>query len=110
VDARLGQDQKQPVQNGECKLISRNFKNLRFESLKLALAKLAVKNAMILARQGKPSPRWRGELGAWGAAATEKIDRSHAKNGGRELLKYGKFNLSSGSVRRLGQFSNCKAN
>jgi L-arabinose isomerase len=29
------------------------------------------------------------ELGAWGAAATEKIDRSHAKNAGKELLKYG---------------------
>jgi bifunctional non-homologous end joining protein LigD len=35
------------LQNGECKLISRNLKNLRFESLKLALAKLAVKNAII---------------------------------------------------------------
>jgi len=35
------------LQNGECKLISRNLKNLRFESLKLALAKLAVKNTII---------------------------------------------------------------
>jgi bifunctional non-homologous end joining protein LigD len=35
------------LQNGECKLISRNLKNLRFESLKLALPKLAVKNAII---------------------------------------------------------------
>ena len=35
------------LQNGECKLISRNLKNLRFESLKLALAKLAMKNAIL---------------------------------------------------------------
>jgi hypothetical protein len=35
------------LQNGECKLISRNLKNLRFESLKLALSKLAVKNAIL---------------------------------------------------------------
>ncbi len=35
------------LQNGECKLISRNLKNLRFESLKTALAKLPVKNAIL---------------------------------------------------------------
>jgi bifunctional non-homologous end joining protein LigD len=34
------------LQNGDCKLISRNLKNLRFESLKTALAKLPVKNAI----------------------------------------------------------------
>jgi bifunctional non-homologous end joining protein LigD len=35
------------LQNGDCKLISRNLKNLRFESLKTALAKLPVKNVII---------------------------------------------------------------
>jgi bifunctional non-homologous end joining protein LigD len=35
------------LQNGECKLISRNLKHLRFESLKKALAKLPVENAII---------------------------------------------------------------
>jgi bifunctional non-homologous end joining protein LigD len=35
------------LQNGDCKLISRNLKNLRFESLKTALAKLPVKNTII---------------------------------------------------------------
>jgi bifunctional non-homologous end joining protein LigD len=35
------------VENGECRLVSRNLKNLRFESLQLALAKLPVKNAII---------------------------------------------------------------
>jgi bifunctional non-homologous end joining protein LigD len=35
------------LQNGECKLISRSLKNLRLESLKLALSKLAVKNAIL---------------------------------------------------------------
>ena len=35
------------LQNGECKLISRNLKNLRFESLKTTLGKLPVKNAII---------------------------------------------------------------
>lgn len=35
------------LQNGECKLVSRNLKNLRFESLKRALAKLPVKNAIL---------------------------------------------------------------
>jgi bifunctional non-homologous end joining protein LigD len=35
------------LQNGECKMVSRNLKNLRFESLKTALAKLPVKNAII---------------------------------------------------------------
>jgi bifunctional non-homologous end joining protein LigD len=35
------------LQNGECKLISRNQKNLRFESLKTTLAKLPVRNAIL---------------------------------------------------------------
>jgi bifunctional non-homologous end joining protein LigD len=35
------------LQNGECKLISRNLKSLRFESLKTALGKLPVKNAIL---------------------------------------------------------------
>jgi bifunctional non-homologous end joining protein LigD len=35
------------LQNGECKLISRNQKNLRFESLKAALGKLPVRNAIL---------------------------------------------------------------
>ena len=35
------------LQNGDCKLISRNLKNLWFESLKTALGKLPVKNAIL---------------------------------------------------------------
>jgi bifunctional non-homologous end joining protein LigD len=35
------------LQNGECKLISRNLKNLRFDPLKKALAKLRVQSAII---------------------------------------------------------------
>ena len=35
------------MQNGECKLISRNLNNLRFNSLKKGLAKLSVENAII---------------------------------------------------------------
>ena len=35
------------LQNGECKLISRNQRNLRFETLKRALAKLPVQNAVL---------------------------------------------------------------
>jgi bifunctional non-homologous end joining protein LigD len=35
------------IQNGECKLISGNQNNLRFESLKRTLAKLPVENAII---------------------------------------------------------------
>jgi len=35
------------IQDGECKLISRNQNNLRFEPLKRALAKLPVQNAII---------------------------------------------------------------
>ena len=35
------------VQKGECKLISRNLNNLRFNSLKRALAKLPVENTII---------------------------------------------------------------
>jgi len=35
------------MQNGECKLISRNLNNLRFNSLKKELAKLPVGNAII---------------------------------------------------------------
>ena len=35
------------LQNGDCKLISRNRKNLRFESLKTALGKLQMKNAIL---------------------------------------------------------------
>src|SRR6516162_7818361 len=35
------------MQNGECKLISRNLNNLRFNSLKKELAKLPVENAII---------------------------------------------------------------
>jgi bifunctional non-homologous end joining protein LigD len=35
------------LQNGECKLISRNLKMMRFESLKKSLAALPVKNAII---------------------------------------------------------------
>jgi bifunctional non-homologous end joining protein LigD len=35
------------LQNGECKLISRNLKMMRFESLKKSLAALPVKNAVI---------------------------------------------------------------
>ena len=35
------------LQNGECKLISRNVKNLRFESLKNALADLPVQSTII---------------------------------------------------------------
>ena len=35
------------IENGECNLISRNFYNLRFESLKKALASLPVRDAII---------------------------------------------------------------
>ena len=35
------------IENGECRLVSRNLKNLRFHSLKTALAKLPVRNAII---------------------------------------------------------------
>jgi bifunctional non-homologous end joining protein LigD len=35
------------IEDGECRLVSRNLKNLRFESLKNALAKLPVRNAII---------------------------------------------------------------
>ena len=35
------------IENGECRLVSRNLKSLRFESLRLALSKQAVKNAII---------------------------------------------------------------
>jgi len=35
------------IQNGECKLISRNLNNLSFNSLKKSLAKLPVKNVII---------------------------------------------------------------
>jgi bifunctional non-homologous end joining protein LigD len=35
------------IQNGECKLISRNQNSLRFNSLRTILAKLPVKNAII---------------------------------------------------------------
>ena len=35
------------LQNGECKIISRNQRNLRFESLKKALAKLPVQDAIL---------------------------------------------------------------
>jgi hypothetical protein len=35
------------IQDGNCRLVSRNLKNLRFESLKTALGKLPVKNAII---------------------------------------------------------------
>lgn len=35
------------VENGQCKLISRNLRNLRFESLQLALAKMLVRDAIL---------------------------------------------------------------
>src|SRR5215469_10375148 len=35
------------IENRECRLVSRNLKNLRFESLRLALGKLAAKSAII---------------------------------------------------------------
>jgi len=35
------------LQNGECKLISRNLKNLRFESLKATLTRLPVRTAIL---------------------------------------------------------------
>ena len=35
------------VEDGACRLVSRNLKNLRFESLKAALAKLPVRNAIV---------------------------------------------------------------
>jgi bifunctional non-homologous end joining protein LigD len=35
------------IENGECKLISRNLNNLRFNSLKTTLAKLPVQNAIL---------------------------------------------------------------
>src|SRR6516162_7216295 len=35
------------IENSGCRLVSRNLKNLRFESLKVALAKLPVQNAIL---------------------------------------------------------------
>jgi len=35
------------IENSGCRLVSRNLKNLRFESLKVALAKLPVRNAIL---------------------------------------------------------------
>jgi len=35
------------IESGECRLVSRNLKNLRFESLKVALARLTVRNAIL---------------------------------------------------------------
>jgi bifunctional non-homologous end joining protein LigD len=35
------------VDSGECRLVSRNLKNLKFESLRAALTKLPVKNAIL---------------------------------------------------------------
>jgi len=35
------------LQNGECKLVSRNQRNLGFEALKRSLAKLPVENAIL---------------------------------------------------------------
>ena len=35
------------LQNGECKLISRKLKNLRFQSLRTVVAKLAVQSAIL---------------------------------------------------------------
>jgi bifunctional non-homologous end joining protein LigD len=35
------------IENGECRLVSRNLRNLRFESLRAALGKLPVRNAII---------------------------------------------------------------
>ena len=35
------------IDNGECRLVSRNLKNLRFESLHMALGKLLVNSAII---------------------------------------------------------------
>ena len=35
------------VENGQCSLMSRNLKSLRFESLRAALGKLSVKNAIV---------------------------------------------------------------
>ena len=35
------------IENGECRLVSRNLKSLRFESLRTALGKLPVNNAII---------------------------------------------------------------
>ena len=35
------------VENGECRIVSRNLKNLRFDSLKKALAELPVRNAIL---------------------------------------------------------------
>ena len=35
------------IENGECRLVSRNLKNLKFQSLKEALAKLPVENAIL---------------------------------------------------------------
>src|SRR6516162_9807812 len=37
------------IENSGCRLVSRNLKNLRFESLKVALAKLPVRNAILYA-------------------------------------------------------------
>ena len=38
------------IDAGECRLVSRNLKSLRFESLRTALGKLPVKNAIIDAK------------------------------------------------------------
>jgi bifunctional non-homologous end joining protein LigD len=35
------------IENGECRLVSRNLRNLRFESLQKTLAKLSVENAIL---------------------------------------------------------------
>jgi len=35
------------IENGECRLVSRNLRSLRFEPLRVALSKLPVKNAII---------------------------------------------------------------
>ena len=35
------------IENGECRLVSRNLKTLRFDSLNKALGKLPVRNAIL---------------------------------------------------------------
>jgi bifunctional non-homologous end joining protein LigD len=35
------------IENGECRIVSRNLKNLHFDSLKKALAELPVQNAIL---------------------------------------------------------------
>jgi ATP-dependent DNA ligase len=35
------------IENGECRLVSRNLRTLRFEALRVALGRLPVKNAII---------------------------------------------------------------